>query len=96
MRFIIEKLEKRVKVLEEEKPFSHPHLAVCPAKPDKLEKASDKEDDDEDIDLFGSDSEASEQMEKKFLNLLHIIIIHTYDRYNLLIEIPTLYSTYIL
>ncbi|KAF7406072.1 hypothetical protein HZH68_005441 [Vespula germanica] len=58
LRYIIEKLEKRVKVLEEEKPY--PVLQICPAKPDTgLEKASDKED-DEDIDLFGSDSEGED------------------------------------
>lgn len=73
MRYIIEKLEKRVKVLEEEK--TYPVLQICPAKPDTgLEKASDKED-DEDIDLFGSDSEASEQMEKKILKFV------TYNNY---------------
>lgn len=58
LRYIIEKLEKRVKVLEEEK--TYPVLQICPAKPDTgLEKASDKED-DEDIDLFGSDSEGED------------------------------------
>ncbi|KAI4494557.1 hypothetical protein M0804_000758 [Polistes exclamans] len=58
LRHIIEKLEKRVNVLEEEKP-SLPPLQICPAKPSEMiEKPSPKEEDDEDLDLFGSDSEA--------------------------------------
>ncbi|XP_047348351.1 probable elongation factor 1-delta isoform X2 [Vespa velutina] len=60
LRYIIEKLEKRVEVLEGEQILSCPVLAVCPAKPEKLENTLNKEDDDEDIDLFGSDSEGED------------------------------------
>ncbi|XP_014616251.1 PREDICTED: probable elongation factor 1-delta isoform X1 [Polistes canadensis] len=60
LRHIIEKLEKRVNVLEEEKP-SLPPLQICPAKPSEMiEKPSPKEEDDEDLDLFGSDSEGED------------------------------------
>ncbi|XP_015180125.1 PREDICTED: probable elongation factor 1-delta isoform X3 [Polistes dominula] len=60
LRHIIEKLEKRVNILEEEKP-SLPPLQICPAKPSAMiEKPSPKEEDDEDLDLFGSDSEGED------------------------------------
>lgn len=65
-----ETLEQRVKSLE----VRMPYLAICPAKltessdaeqeseHDKHQKQdTEKDDDNEDIDLFGSDSEASEQ-----------------------------------
>lgn len=42
-----------------------PYIAICPAKPEETKQeqkqSKEKDDDDEDIDLFGSDSEASEQ-----------------------------------
>lgn len=62
-----ETLEQRVESLE----VRMPYLAVCPAKltrtsdaeseHDKQKQSKEKDDDNEDIDLFGSDSEASEQ-----------------------------------
>lgn len=65
-----ETLEQRVESLE----VRMPYLAICPAKltessdaeqeseHDKHQKQDkEKDDDNEDIDLFGSDSEASEQ-----------------------------------
>lgn len=37
-----------------------PYIAICPAKPENVEEqVSEKDEDDEDVDLFGSDSEAS-------------------------------------
>ncbi|KAK2579652.1 hypothetical protein KPH14_011577 [Odynerus spinipes] len=61
LRNIIEKLEKRVKVLEEGKTPLLPPIQICPAKPNTVpEKVSTKEDDDEDVDLFGSDSEGED------------------------------------
>lgn len=54
-------LEHRVEALEARLPY----IAICPAKPEETEQeqkqSKEKDDDDEDIDLFGSDSEASEQ-----------------------------------
>ncbi|XP_076477756.1 elongation factor 1-delta isoform X1 [Bombus vancouverensis nearcticus] len=58
----VEKLEERVKALEDKIFVSAvPTLAVCPAKPQPASKpAQEKADDDEDVDLFGSDSEAKD------------------------------------
>ncbi|KAI4494421.1 hypothetical protein M0802_008913 [Mischocyttarus mexicanus] len=64
LRHIIEKLDKRVNVLEEKQP-SLPLLQICPAKPPSTsENKSPKEEDGEDIDLFGSDSEANAETAK--------------------------------
>lgn len=61
----IERLEERVKALEDKvHPLisAAPPVAVCPPKLQPGSKpAQEKADDDEDVDLFGSDSEASGQ-----------------------------------
>lgn len=61
----IKSLEERVKALEDKvHPLvsAVPPVAVCPPKPQPGSKpAQEKADDDEDVDLFGSDSEASGQ-----------------------------------
>lgn len=37
-----------------------PYIAICPQKPENFEERKpEKDEDDEDVDLFGSDSEAS-------------------------------------
>ncbi|XP_043589572.1 probable elongation factor 1-delta isoform X3 [Bombus pyrosoma] len=58
----VEKLEERVKALEDKIFISAaPTLAVCPAKPQPDSKpVQEKADDDEDVDLFGSDSEGED------------------------------------
>ncbi|KOX74266.1 putative elongation factor 1-delta [Melipona quadrifasciata] len=60
----IERLEERVKALEDKvHPLisAAPPVAVCPPKPQPDSKpAQEKADDDEDVDLFGSDSEAKD------------------------------------
>ena len=55
---IVGTLEHRVESLEARIPY----IAICPAKSEEPEqKQNKKKDDNEDIDLFDSDSEASEQ-----------------------------------
>ncbi|XP_011151561.1 probable elongation factor 1-delta isoform X2 [Harpegnathos saltator] len=54
---VLDKLEKRVTSLEQRIPY----LAICPAKPASVEeKAPEKDEDNEDVDLFGSDSEGDD------------------------------------
>ncbi|CAK9833855.1 Probable elongation factor 1-delta [Anthophora retusa] len=71
LKSVVEKLEERVKALEDkiDPLLSVAPIAVCPAKPEpacpvKPEPASkpanEKTNDDEDVDLFGSDSEAKD------------------------------------
>lgn len=67
-RVKIETLEKRMGSLEARMGSLEarvPYIAICPAKPEEpkheQKQSKEKDDDDEDIDLFGSDSEASEQ-----------------------------------
>jgi len=60
----LEILEQRIDSLESRIPY----IAICPAKPEELEKLEqdhqthnkEKDDNDEDIDLFGSESEVGE------------------------------------
>ncbi|XP_061935389.1 probable elongation factor 1-delta isoform X1 [Apis cerana] len=58
----VEKLEERVKALEIKiRTFVPADPIVCPAKPQQASKPTqEKADDDEDVDLFGSDSEAKD------------------------------------
>ncbi|XP_006561841.1 probable elongation factor 1-delta isoform X3 [Apis laboriosa] len=59
----VEKLEERVKALEIKIRTFVPAdpIAVCPAKPQPASKPTqEKADDDEDVDLFGSDSEGED------------------------------------
>ncbi|XP_076546261.1 uncharacterized protein LOC117607032 isoform X3 [Osmia lignaria lignaria] len=64
LKNIIDKLDERVKALEDKVSLLYtapPTLAVCPAKPEPATKQTqEKADDDEDVDLFGSDSEAKD------------------------------------
>lgn len=65
MKNTIDKLDERVKALEDKVSLLYtapPTIAICPAKPEPtVKQTQEKADDDEDVDLFGSDSEASEQ-----------------------------------
>nr|XP_034186131.1 probable elongation factor 1-delta isoform X4 [Osmia lignaria] len=64
LKNIIDKLDERVKALEDKVSLLYtapPTLAVCPAKPEPATKQTqEKADDDEDVDLFGSDSEGED------------------------------------
>ncbi|XP_032669660.1 probable elongation factor 1-delta isoform X2 [Odontomachus brunneus] len=54
---VLDKLEKRVTSLEQRIPY----IAICPAKPESVEEQMpEKDEDDEDVDLFGSDSEGDD------------------------------------
>lgn len=59
LKEITEMLEKRVNDLERGKTLSMPHVQICPSKPTTVRESKAKED-DEDIDLFGSDSEGED------------------------------------
>lgn len=62
MKNTVEKLEERVKALEIKiRTFVPADPIVCPAKPQQASKPTQEKADDEDVDLFGSDSEASGQ-----------------------------------
>ncbi|XP_029044808.1 probable elongation factor 1-delta isoform X1 [Osmia bicornis bicornis] len=64
LKNIIDKLDERVKALEDKVSLLYtapPTIAVCPAKPEPATKQTqEKADDDEDVDLFGSDSEGED------------------------------------
>ena len=57
LKSIVVQLDKRVQELEKTKP----HLAICPAKSSDEKEAPKAEEDD--VDLFGSDSEASGKLD---------------------------------
>ncbi|XP_012274525.1 probable elongation factor 1-delta isoform X2 [Orussus abietinus] len=61
LKNIIDKLDARVKAVEEKTLSYVLEPAVCPVKPEASSKTSaDKDDDDDDLDLFGSDSEGED------------------------------------
>ncbi|CAL7939815.1 unnamed protein product [Xylocopa violacea] len=63
LKNIVEKLEERVTALENkiDPLLADAKVAVCPAKPEPAAKpAQEKADGDEDVDLFGSDSEGED------------------------------------
>lgn len=60
LKEMTEMLEKRVNDLEQGKTLSMPPIQICPSKPTTVPESTPAKEDDEDIDLFGSDSEGED------------------------------------